>query len=99
VSDDDFLRVEANDCPMSSCAARRVTMPDRQGQGDRAVPYRPVPASAASGEGARRPGPASAQAGLGLAQLSRPSAADAVPAGHVRIGYACASTVRQSLDT
>jgi DNA invertase Pin-like site-specific DNA recombinase len=32
-------------------------------------------------------------------ELPRPPAPDAVPAGHVRIGYARASTVRQSLDT
>ncbi|WP_043619063.1 recombinase family protein [Nonomuraea candida] len=32
-------------------------------------------------------------------ELPRPVAADAGPAGHARIGYARASTVRQSLDT
>jgi hypothetical protein len=32
-------------------------------------------------------------------ELPRPAAAEAEPAGHVRIGYARASTVRQSLDT
>jgi DNA invertase Pin-like site-specific DNA recombinase len=32
-------------------------------------------------------------------ELPRPLASDAVPAGHVRIGYARASTVRQSLDS
>ncbi|MEV5501490.1 recombinase family protein [Nonomuraea fuscirosea] len=32
-------------------------------------------------------------------ELPRPAAAGAEPAGHVRIGYARASTVRQSLDT
>jgi DNA invertase Pin-like site-specific DNA recombinase len=40
----------------------------------------------------RRPGAA-------WAELPRPAAAGAGPAGHVRIGYARASTVRQSLDT
>ena len=40
----------------------------------------------------RRPGSA-------WTELPRPPAPDAVPAGHVRIGYARASTVRQSLDT
>jgi DNA invertase Pin-like site-specific DNA recombinase len=74
-------------------------MPDRQGQGGRAVPHRPVPARAAAGEGAQRPGPAAAQAGSAWTELPRPPAADAVPAGRVRIGYARASTVRQSLDT
>ena len=32
-------------------------------------------------------------------ELPRPPAAGAAPTGHVRIGYARASTVRQSLDT
>ena len=40
----------------------------------------------------RRPGSA-------WTELPRPPAPDAVPAGHVRIGYARGSTVRQSLDT
>ena len=40
----------------------------------------------------RRPGSA-------WTELPRPPAPDAMPAGHVRIGYARASTVRQSLDT
>jgi hypothetical protein len=40
----------------------------------------------------RRPGSA-------WTELPRPPAPDAAPAGHVRIGYARASTVRQSLDT
>jgi Resolvase, N terminal domain len=37
--------------------------------------------------------------GSAWTELPRPPAADAVPTGHVRIGYARASTVRQSLDT
>jgi nitrite reductase/ring-hydroxylating ferredoxin subunit len=37
--------------------------------------------------------------GSAWTELPRPPAADAVPAGRVRIGYARASTVRQSLDT
>ena len=40
----------------------------------------------------RRPGSA-------WAELPRPPAAGTAPAGHVRIGYARASTARQSLDT
>jgi hypothetical protein len=35
VSDDDFLAVEGNDCPMSSCRPGRLPVPDRQGQGPR----------------------------------------------------------------
>jgi DNA invertase Pin-like site-specific DNA recombinase len=41
---------------------------------------------------ARRPGSA-------WTELPRPAAAGTAPAGHVRIGYARASTARQSLDT
>ncbi len=37
--------------------------------------------------------------GSAWTERPRPSAAGAVPAGRVRIGYARASTVRQSLDT
>jgi len=40
----------------------------------------------------RRPGSA-------WAELPRPPAVGTAPAGHVRIGYARASTIRQSLDT
>ena len=68
-------------------------------QDSRAVPLRSLPARAVSGEGAQRPGPAAEQVGLGLDRVARLLAPAAVPAGHVRIGYARASTVRQSLDT
>ena len=37
--------------------------------------------------------------GSAWTELPRPAAAGTAPAGHVRIGYARASTVRQSLDT
>ena len=37
--------------------------------------------------------------GSAWTELPRPAASGAAPAGHVRIGYARASTVRQSLDT
>lgn len=37
--------------------------------------------------------------GSAWTELPRPAHAGAVPVGHVRIGYARASTVRQSLDT
>jgi DNA invertase Pin-like site-specific DNA recombinase len=45
------------------------------------------------------PVPALRRPGSAWTELPRPPAADAVPAGRVRIGYARASTVRQSLDT
>ncbi len=35
---DDFLRVEASDCPMSSCAAPAGS-PDRTGPGRAAAPW------------------------------------------------------------
>jgi hypothetical protein len=100
VSDDDFLRVEANDCPMSSCAAPAGS-PCRTGKGRVAVQYhtarfRLVPHLAKT---LNVPAPAVRKPGSVWVELPRPAAAGAEPAGHVRIGYARASTVRQSLDT
>ncbi|MGE5135250.1 MAG: recombinase family protein [Gemmatimonadota bacterium] len=43
--------------------------------------------------------PALRKPGSAWTELPRPPAHDAVPAGHLRIGYARASTIRQSLDT
>jgi DNA invertase Pin-like site-specific DNA recombinase len=98
VSDDDFLRVEANDCPMSSCAAPAGS-PCRTGRGKVAAQYhtarfRLVPHLA---KALSVPVPPLRRPGSAWAEL--PPAADAAPAGHARIGYARASTVRQSLDT
>ncbi|MEU4546910.1 recombinase family protein [Nonomuraea dietziae] len=45
------------------------------------------------------PTPPVRKPGSAWAELPRPAAAGAAPAGHVRIGYARASTIRQSLDT
>jgi DNA invertase Pin-like site-specific DNA recombinase len=45
------------------------------------------------------PVPALRKPGSAWAELPRPPAAGAAPTGHVRIGYARVSTVRQSLDT
>jgi hypothetical protein len=86
----DLLRAEANDCPMSSCAAPAGS-PCRTGQGGRPVPYRPVPARAPSGEGPQRPGPAAPQAGLGLDRTAPPSG------GRLRVGGACADRIRPRL--
>ena len=100
MSDDDFLRVETNDCPMSSCVAP-VGSPCRTGRGRVAVQYhtarfRLVPSLAkvltVATPAVRRPGSI-------WVELPRPTAVGAKPAGQVRIGYARASTVRQSLDT
>jgi DNA invertase Pin-like site-specific DNA recombinase len=100
VSDDDFLRVEEHDCPMSACAAPSGS-PCRTGKGKVAVQYhtarfRLVPHLAKTLSVAT---PAVRKPGSAWTELARPPTRDAEPAGHVRIGYARASTVRQSLDT
>jgi hypothetical protein len=100
VSDDDFLRVEANDCPMSSCAAPAGS-PCRTGKGKVAVQYhtarfRLVPSLAKI---LNVPTPALRKPGSVWVELPHPATAGAKLAGQVRIGYARASTVRQSLDT
>jgi len=97
VSDDDFLRVEGNDCPMSSCAVPAGS-PCRTGRGKVAAQYhtarfRLVPALA---KALSVPGPPLRGPGSAWTELPRPATAGAVPAGHVRIGYARASTVRQA---
>ncbi|MBB3724356.1 recombinase family protein [Nonomuraea dietziae] len=98
--DDDFLRVEAHDCPMTACAAPAGS-PCRTGKGKVAVQYhtarfRLVPALA---KALTVPTPAIRKPGTLWLELPRPPAAGTESAGHVRIGYARASTVRQSLDT
>ncbi|QFY14444.1 recombinase family protein [Nonomuraea phyllanthi] len=85
---------------MTSCAAPAGS-PCRTGKGKVAVQYhtarfRLVPALAKALTVAI---PAVRKPGALWIELPRPSAAGAEPAGHVRIGYARASTVRQSLDT
>ncbi|MEV0075603.1 recombinase family protein [Nocardia neocaledoniensis] len=100
MSDDDFLRVEAHDCPMSSCAAPAGS-PCRTGKGKVAVGYhtarfRLVPSLA---KALSVTTPALRKPGSVWIELPRPPAAAAESSAHVRIGYARASTVRQSLDT
>ncbi|MEU0568442.1 recombinase family protein [Nonomuraea sp. NPDC005983] len=100
MSNDDFRHVEAHACPMTSCAAPAGS-PCRTGKGKVAVQYhtarfRLVPALAKSLTVATPP---VRKPGTLWIELPRPAAAAAEPAGHVRIGYARASTVRQSLDT
>lgn len=100
VSDDDFLRVEANGCPMSSCAAPAGS-PCRTGRGWVAAQYhtarfRLVPQLA---KALSVPVPPLRKPGSSWTELPRPPAPDAAPAGHARVGYARASTIRQSLDT
>jgi DNA invertase Pin-like site-specific DNA recombinase len=100
VSDDDFLRVEANNCPMSSCAAPAGS-PCRTGRGKVAAQYhtarfRLVPHLA---KALSVPVPPLRKPGSAWSELPRPPAPGTAPAGHARIGYARASTIRQSLDT
>jgi hypothetical protein len=85
---------------MSSCTAP-VGSPCRTGSGKVAVQYhtarfRLVPSLA---KALNVPTPAVRKPGSVWVELPRPVAAGAEPTGHVRIGYARASTVRQSLDT
>ncbi|MDN5858894.1 MAG: recombinase family protein, partial [Pseudonocardia sp.] len=100
MSDEDFHRVEAHDCPMSTCATPAGS-PCRTGKGRVALQYhtarfRLVPSLAKALTVAT---PALRKPGSAWVELPRPPAAGAEPAGHARIGYARASTVRQSLDT
>ncbi|MFI6522589.1 recombinase family protein [Spirillospora sp. NPDC050679] len=100
MNQDDFRAVEAHDCPMSTCAAPAGS-PCRTAKGVVAVNYhtsrfRLVPALA---KRLHVPTPAVRKPGSVWTELPRPAAAGAEPAGRVRIGYARASTLRQSLDT
>jgi hypothetical protein len=100
VSGDDFLRVEANDCLMSACAVPAGS-PCRTGKGRVAAQYhtarfRLVPHLAKTLNLAV---PALRKPGSAWVELPRPAAGGNETSGHVRIGYARASTVRQSLDT
>src|ERR1022692_883482 len=85
---------------MSSCAAPAGS-PCRTGRGKVAAQYhtarfRLVPALAKT---LSVPVPPVRKPGSAWTELPRPPAVGTAPAGHVRIGYARASTVRQSLDT
>ncbi|MFI9041505.1 recombinase family protein [Streptomyces sp. NPDC053726] len=96
---DDFKRVESHDCPMSTCAAP-AGFPCRAGKGKVAIQYhtarfRLVPQLA---KALSVPTPAVRKPGSAWIELPRPVSAGAEPVGHVRLGYARASTARQSLD-
>ncbi|RVX41278.1 hypothetical protein EDD27_3779 [Nonomuraea polychroma] len=99
MSDGDFQRVEASDCPMSSCAAPAGS-PCRTGRGKVAAQYhtarfRLVPSLARA---LNVPTPALRKPGSAWIELPR-LAASGTTSGHAKIGYARASTLRQSLDT
>src|ERR1035441_6243605 len=92
VSADDFWRVEANDCPMSSCAAPAGS-PCRTGRGKVAAQYhtarfRLVPALAKT---LSVPVPPVRKPGSAWTELPRPPAVGTAPAGHARFGAAPAS--------
>lgn len=96
---DGFKRVESHDCPMSTCAAPAGS-PCRTGKGRVAIQYhtarfRLVPFLA---KALNVPTPAVRKPGSVWTELPRPVSAGAEPVGHVRLGYARASTARQSLD-
>lgn len=96
---DDFKRVEAHDCTMSTCGAPAGS-PCRTGKNKVAVQYhtarfRLVPQLA---KALNVPPPAVRKPGSVWTELPRPVSAGAEPVGHVRLGYARASTARQSLD-
>ncbi|WP_231515462.1 recombinase family protein [Herbidospora cretacea] len=97
---DDYRRVEERDCPMSACGALAGS-PCRTSRGKVATQYhtarfRLVPQLA---KALTVPTPAVRKPGTLWIELPRPvTAGGDGPVGHVRIGYARASTVRQSLD-
>src|SRR4051812_47526675 len=98
VVSDVFKRVESHDCPMSTCAAPPGS-PCRTGKGKVAIQYHTarfhlVPQLA---KVLSVPTPAVRKPGSVWTELPRPSA-DAEPVGHICLGYARASTARQSLD-
>jgi DNA invertase Pin-like site-specific DNA recombinase len=97
---DDFKHVESHDCPMSTCAAPAGS-PCRTGKGKVAIQYhtarfRLVPQLA---KVLNVPTPAVRKPGSVWAELPRSVNAGAARVGHVRLGYARASTARQSLDS
>ncbi|WP_438816700.1 recombinase family protein [Streptomyces morookaense] len=92
--------MEAHTCPMSTCGAPAGS-PCRTTKGKVAIQYhtarfRLVPQLA---KALNVPTPAVRKPGSAWAELPRPRNAGDQPVGHVRIGYARASTARQSLDT
>lgn len=100
MDEDDFLLVEAADCPMSSCSAPAGS-PCRTGKGKVAVQYHTARFRLVSwlAKALNVPTPAVRRPGSVWVELPRPAAAGDGSGGHVRIGYARASTVRQLLDT
>jgi len=92
---DDFLHVEANGCPMSSCAAPAGspcrTRPGKVAAQYHAARFRLVPHLT---KALSVPVPPLRKPGSAWAELPCPPAPGATASGHVRIGYARASTIR-----
>jgi hypothetical protein len=75
-----------------------LAVPDRQGQGGHPVPHRPLPPRAPTRQGPQRADPARTETRVRVDRAARPVSAGAELVGHVRLGYARASTARQSHD-
>lgn len=100
MSDNEHLLVEANDCPMSTCQAPAGS-PCRTGKGRVAANYhtarfRLVPALA---KVLSVPVPPERRPGTVWVELPRPVVTRTASTGHMKVGYARASTARQNLDT
>jgi DNA invertase Pin-like site-specific DNA recombinase len=97
---DDFLRVEASGCPMSSCAVPAGS-PCRTGKGKVAAQYHTARFRLVAhlAKALSVPVPPLRRPGSAWIELPRPAPTAAGPAAHVRIGYARASTARQPLDS
>jgi DNA invertase Pin-like site-specific DNA recombinase len=101
VSDDgDFRLVEASDCRMSSCRAPAGS-PCRTGRGKVAAAYHTARFRLVLrlAKALTVPVPPHRRPGSPWTELPRPAPAGTASAARVRIGYARASTVRQSLTT
>ncbi len=70
-----------------------------RGQGGPPGPHRTLPGRVLPRQGPQRAHPSRTQAGGPWTELPRPEDAGAEPSGHVRLDYARASTIRQSLDS
>lgn len=97
VVSNDFTRMEAHACPMSICAVPEGS-PCRTGKGKVAIQYhtarfRLVPQLA---KALNVPTPAVRKPGSVWTELPRPANAGAESVGHVRLGYARASTAPKS---
>ncbi|MCQ0021587.1 hypothetical protein M4914_00410 [Streptomyces somaliensis DSM 40738] len=93
---DDFKRVESRTCPMSTCAAPAGS-PCRTGKGKAAIQYHTARFHLVSplAKALSAPTPAVRKSGSVWTELPRPVSVGAEPVGHVRLGYARASTARQ----